>query len=135
MTFPDGTTGAEKSLAAGRNAAAALMARPEDKLPEALVIPDDHVASALTHLLRLESDYRPLTAVMTHRAAPMVFHLPVLHFELDDQRLAEDAVEMLLARLRNPQLPKCVERVAPRLIEDDAMHVRPVKTELETCLR
>ena len=93
-------------------------------LPDALVIPDDHVASALTHLLRLESDYRPLVAVTTHRAAPMVFHLPVLHFELDDQHLAGRAVEMLLARLRNPQLPHCVERVAPRLIASTKFEVR-----------
>ena len=104
----------------GRRAADDLLARPEPDRPDALIISDDHIALGLAQVLSLESDYAPSMAVLTHQAAPLIFALPVLHFDLEDVRLASVAVTILLERLRYPDLPDRVEWIAPRLVDEQA---------------
>ncbi|MCF7853371.1 MAG: GntR family transcriptional regulator [Candidatus Pacebacteria bacterium] len=109
----------ETNLGGGRRAARTLMERPDDQRPDAVITMDDRIALGLTQVLRLESNYRPIVAAQTHQATPLAFALPVLHFELDDVRLAQVAIEMLIKRLKNPTLADQIVRVAPRLSGED----------------
>ncbi|MCF7854669.1 MAG: hypothetical protein K9N51_07725, partial [Candidatus Pacebacteria bacterium] len=107
----------------GREAAGLLLGRPAHERPDGLIVGDDIVAMALAQVLRLESDYAPAIATITHQAAPLTFALPVLHFELNDAVFASTAVRMLTDRLCDPDLPDRVELIAPRLIDEDAAHM------------
>ncbi len=112
-------------LPGGRVAAKLLQAIPEAERPDGLVIEDDHIALALAQELAGAGGRPPAMAVVTHRTAPLVFALPVLHFELDDFRLAAAAVRLVVERLRNPQLPDHVEWIAPRLAAGTASQTKP----------
>ncbi|MCF7854837.1 MAG: GntR family transcriptional regulator [Candidatus Pacebacteria bacterium] len=122
-------------LEGGRNAAGILLGCPPHERPDSLIISDDHIALGLAQVLRLESDYAPTMAVVTHSSAPLAFALPILHYELDDAKLADSAVRIFIDRLRYPELPDHVERIVPRLSEQDAAHMVPaVDEELSVAL-
>ncbi|MCF7853294.1 MAG: GntR family transcriptional regulator [Candidatus Pacebacteria bacterium] len=107
-------------IAGGRRAAEIVLDRPRAERPDALIVDDDHIALGLSQFFKLESDYAPPMAVLTHQAAPLTFALPVLHFELDDEELADRAVRLIIERLRHPELPDRVEWLAPRFAGSDA---------------
>ncbi len=104
-------------LAAGRQVADCLLARPALERPDATIILDDVTAQGLSVHLREAGDYRPLLAVQTNRQAPLAFALPVLHFEVDVEELARRAVAKTVAALLNPTLPKTLDWQRPELAD------------------
>jgi DNA-binding LacI/PurR family transcriptional regulator len=117
-----GTSHINHFVAIGRETADHLLSLPLDLRPQALIITDDHIAQGLAHVLSIESDYVPKLVVQTHRAAPMIFNLPVIRYEVDDAQLARTAVDMTIQRLLNPDLMDEVQWHIPQLVQSAVVH-------------
>ena len=106
-----------QGLAGGRNVAAELLAMPESRRPDALIVGDDWVALAIATVLAGTPDYRPRMVVQTNRQIPLAYALPVIRYEVDIAEVADIAVAKTLARLRNPASEQGITWLAPRLSE------------------
>jgi DNA-binding LacI/PurR family transcriptional regulator len=110
--------------AGGWQVADQLLDMPEGERPDGLIVLNDRVATGLTAVLAPHSaSYRPQIAVQTNLQAPLAFALPVIHFEVDVDELAERATAMLIARLRNPQTKPRREWLYPELHTDTPVHM------------
>lgn len=102
----------------GHDAAARLLNRPPSARPSGLIVMDDYVTLGLADRLRENADYHPAIIAMTNRQAPLAFARPVQRLEIDIEQIARGAVNMISARLLNPNHPLAVAKWTPTLIED-----------------
>lgn len=101
-----------------------LLDMPEDERPDGLIVLEDRIATGLTAVLAPHSaSYCPQIAVQTNLQAQLAFAMPVIHFEVDVDQLAERAVVMLMARLRNPQTEPRREWLPPALHANAPVHM------------
>lgn len=89
------------------------MALPEGRLPDGLIIPDDHAAAQLIRVFAAAGRPPPRIAVLANRQVPVSFPAPVLAFEVDIDALADRAVGALQNRVLGTAAPTHAERVAP----------------------
>ncbi len=113
---PAGSTRAVYHMDVGRAAAQTLLRLPKSRRPDGLMMQDDYMAAGFTQQLRESEGYRPSIAVLTHLQNPLSYALPILQFEVDISEMSRLCVAMLLERLRNPAIPKQIDRIVPRLV-------------------
>ncbi|MBN8709924.1 MAG: hypothetical protein BGO12_10565 [Verrucomicrobia bacterium 61-8] len=114
----------ERGPLEGRHVAERILMLPPAKRPEALIITDDRVASGVAATLANESTYRPVLVVRTNRQAPLAFALPVIHFEIDIDELAQRAVELVQERLLRPSHPQRRVFVGANLTDTETSYLR-----------
>ncbi|MHB1158023.1 MAG: GntR family transcriptional regulator [Phycisphaerales bacterium] len=91
---------------------------PADRMPDGVIITEDHVAGHFSRKLRA-SGRSPRLIVQTNRQLPMEFLLPVIRFEVDADEMARRAVDMLVDAMLNLSVLKHAEKYAPRLCLED----------------
>jgi DNA-binding LacI/PurR family transcriptional regulator len=110
--------------AGGWRVADQLLNMPERERPDGLIVMDDRIATGLTAVLAPAcAAYCPQIVVQTNLQAPLAFALPALHYEVDVEKLARCAVDMLMARLRNPQTEPRREWLHPERHSDEPVYM------------
>lgn len=107
----------------GHRVAEALLQLPGRRRPDGLIIVDDRVATGLTSTLAAKSSYRPTIVVQTNMQAPLAYALPVIHFQVDVDELAQRATSMLLTRLLDVSLPSQRQWLVPQLLDESPGHM------------
>mgnify|MGYP001427881167 CR=1 FL=1 len=103
-----------------RKAADTLMnIAPEDR-PDGLVILNDILALALTSIIS-NTKYSPSIVVQSNKQIPLFYPMPVTKLEFDMEKLAEVSINMVLNKVKHPQLPVTVEKIKADAPEEAAV--------------
>jgi DNA-binding LacI/PurR family transcriptional regulator len=96
-----------------------LLSMPASEQPDGIIVCDDLVATGLVPVLAADPRYRPNIAVLTNKHAPVVFPIPVYHYELDGLKMAEVLRDMVVDRLYAPGMPHQRRGVAADLLSPE----------------
>lgn len=103
----------------GCEAAEMLLAMPDDRRPDALLVADDYHCMGLTGRLAVRGTYRPKVAVQVNRQLRLMFSMPVFRYALDLEEMARRSVDLMVRQLEaDKPLGTCHEPVVPTLLAE-----------------
>lgn len=108
------------SLEAGRQLARRMLKMPARQRPDGLVVINDVLASGLTDVLRDHDTYRPEIAVQANVPGTLIFGLPVIRFDVDVYRLAQQVVQLLKTNWLSPDQQPGRQWLIPHMAHERA---------------
>jgi DNA-binding LacI/PurR family transcriptional regulator len=113
-----------RTLEAGRRLARLLLNRQSDQRPDGLIILNDMLATGMTDVLREQRDYQPDIAVQANIPSAMIFGIPVIRFDVDIYKMAQQAVKQLQSIWTQPSEQAGLHWYAPYMAHEMAIDMQ-----------